>query len=183
MMAKVFGDLFNLSRGGKALATAYAAIGATSAGMTLFVMSGNNAADVLARSPLGTEAGIVLTGAVSGLIALYLTRRWMGMPGKLGVARAMVGGCAMALVAAVIAGTLIAPLSGTVFAPIMLVAAFGLKPWLAAAWFGVVLMAHGLLARRTKGLREVTRKTDSTAIGQLSALSQANLYHKRNHLH
>ncbi|MCG3268821.1 hypothetical protein, partial [Yoonia sp. I 8.24] len=171
MMARVFGDFFNLSRGGKAFATAYAAIGATSAGMTLFVMSGSNTSEVLTRSPFGTEIGIVLTGAVSGLIALFMTRRWMGMPGKLGAARALVGGCAMALVAAVIAGTLIAPLSGTVFAPIMLVAAFGLKPWLAGAWFMVVLMAHGLLARRAKGLRQVTRKTDSTAIGQLSALS------------
>ncbi len=177
-MAKVFWDLFNLSRGGKALATAYASVGATAAGMTLFVMSRGSAADVLTRSPFGTEIGIVFTGAVSGLISLYLTRRWMGVPGKLGVARALVGGCAMALVAAVIAGTLIAPLSGTVFAPIMLVAAFWSKPLLAAAWFMVVLMAHGLLARRNKGLRNVTRKSDSTAIGQLSALSQANLYHK-----
>jgi hypothetical protein len=182
-MTKIFGRFFNLSRGGKALATAYAAVGATSAGMTYFVMTGSHATDLHARYPFGTEAGVVLVGALSGLIALHLTRRWMGMPGKLGVARAVVGGCAMALVAAVIAGTLIAPISGTFFAPIMLVAAFGLKPWLAGAWFMVVLMAHGLLARRAKGLREVARVVDDTAIGQLSALSQANLYHNRNHLH
>jgi hypothetical protein len=175
--------IFNLSRGGKALATAYAAVGATSAGMTLFVMTGNGTGDLQARYPLGTEAGVVAVGALSGLIALFLTRRWMGMPGKLGFARAVVGGSVMALVAAMIVGTFIAPFSGTFVAPVMLVAAVGLKPWLAGAWFMVVLMAHALLARRAQGLRNVTLPTDGTAIGQLSALSQANLYHKRKHLH
>ena len=182
-MTKMFAQLFDLSRGGKAIATAYAAVGATSAGMTLFVVTRSGSSDLQALYPYGTQAGVVMTGAISGLIALFLTRRWMGMPGKLGLARAAVGGCVMALVAAVIAGTLISPLYGTFFAPIMLVAAFGAKPWLAAAWFMVVLLAHGLAVRRAKDLRNVTRVTDNTAIGQLSALSQANLYHKRNHLH
>ncbi|SFR43225.1 hypothetical protein SAMN04488005_1878 [Yoonia tamlensis] len=182
-MTKIFGQVFNPSRSAKALATAYAAIGATSAGMTYLLTSHGGNVDVLARSLFGTDAGLVMVGGLSGIIALHISRRWLGLSGWVGGARAIFGGCVMALVAAMIAGTLIAPLSGTFFAPIMVIAAFGMKPWLAVAWGLVVLMVHVLLVRRANDMRRMTQLADIAAVSQLSALSQAQFYRKRNHLH
>ena len=165
------------------MATAYAAISAASAGITMFIMSGVHGGQFQSVYPAGYEAWIMLVGAFSGAMALYLTRSWMGMFGKLGVARALFGGCAMALIAALIAGTLIVPVYGTFFAPILVVAAVGLKPWLGVAWFAVVLMAHALLQRRASDLRMAALAADNSAIGQLSPMSRANLYPRHKQMH
>ena len=62
-----------------------------------------------------------------------------GKPGALGLARAIVGSVAVAILAAIVAGTLIVPLYGTVYGPLLIVSEFIAKPWLAVAWFGVLI--------------------------------------------
>ena len=181
-MLSRFLRMLHLTKGERALATAYAGVSATSAGIMMFVMAGVKGGQLQSVYPAGYEIWIIMAGAISGAIALYLTRGWMGLSGGLGIARALFGGCATALIASLIGGTLIVPVYGTFFAPIMVVAAFGLKPWLAVAWFAVILAAHGLLMRRLSELREAALAADDSAIGQLSPMSQANLYPKHKHL-
>ncbi|KJZ20505.1 hypothetical protein TW80_06890 [Loktanella sp. S4079] len=161
----------------------YAAVSATSSGIAMFIMSGVHGGQFQSVYPAGYEIWVALAGAISGALALYLTRGWLGLFGKIGLARAVFGACAMALIAALIAGTLIMPVYGTFFAPILVVAAVGLKPWLGVAWMAVVLMAHAMFVRRATELRIEALTADDSAVGQLSPLSQANLYRRRSHMH
>ena len=179
-MVKSYFGMLHLTRGDKALAMAYGAMSAMSAGMTMLIMS-----DVTTAIPVtivGYETWVAIVGAFSGALALYATRNWMSLAGRLGTLRAMVGGCISAFLAAVIAGTLIVPFYGTLFAPVLLLTAFTVKPYLVLAWFGIVMMAHLLLVRHDIELRRAAREEDLSAIGQLSDLSKAQLYPKRRRL-
>ncbi len=169
----------HLTRGEKSLALAYAAIIAMSAGITILIMSGVQGANAIPPEPTWFDTWVILSGALSGGVALYLARGWMGAQGAIGFVRAGVGAIAVGLLAALIAGTLIMPLYGTVFGPIMLVTEFLARPWLAVSWFAVAFAAHALIARWTaERAWGLGRGADRGAVSQLSRLSQVNLYRK-----
>lgn len=168
-----------LTKGEKAFVLAYGVVIAMTAGITILVMSDVNGPKAIPDDPSFYVFWIIFAGALSGGIALFVARGWMGRSGALGLARAVVGSIAIAVVAAVIAGSLIFPLYGTFYAPILLVSAFIAKPWLAVAWFVVLLGAHYLMcvmhAEKASGFG---RDQDQRATSQLSRLSQAQLYRR-----
>ncbi len=172
----------HLTRGEKSLAVAFGAIVAISAGITILIMSGVEGANAIPPEPTWYDTWVIFAGALSGGLALYLARGWMGVQGAIGYARAAIGSVAVALGAAVIAGTLILPLYGTIFGPIMLVTQFIELPLLAVAWFSVALAAHAMIARwREERALGYGRGADRGAVTQLSRLSQINLYRNTYH--
>lgn len=176
MWARIM-KVIHLTRGEKSLAVAFGAVVAMSAGITILVMSGLEGENAIPPEPTWYDNWVIFAGALSGGIALYLARGWMGMQGYVGFARAAVGSVAVALGAAVIAGTLILPLYGTIFGPIMVVTQFLDLPLLALSWFAVTMAAHALIGRwREERALGYGRGADRGAVTQLSRLSQINLY-------
>lgn len=172
----------HLTRGEKSLAMAYAAVVAMSAGMTILVMSGVEGENAIPPEPTWYDNWVIVAGALSGGIALYLARNWMGVLGAIGFARAIVGSIVVAFVAAVVAGTLILPVYGTVFGPFLLISEFVATPWLAVLWFAVALAAHFLISKWTEERAwGYGRGAERGAVSQLSRLSQVNLYRNTYH--
>jgi hypothetical protein len=170
-----------ISRGEKAYTLAFAAVIAVSAGLSFFIMSGVEGAPALPAEPTTYTAWIIGAGALSGFFALFAARGYMGGFGVLGLLRAIVGSTAAGIIAAAIAGTLIMPVYGTFFAPVIVATEFLAKPWLAIAWYAVMIAAHYLMQiladERVWGY---TRETSSRpASSQLSQLTRSQLYNRR----
>ena len=168
-----------LTKGEKAFALACAGVIAMTAGITMLIMSGVEGQSAIQAESSWYALWIVFAGALGGGVALFATRGWLGQSGALGLARAVVGSIALGFIAAIVAGTLILPLFGTFYAPFMLVTEFIDKPWLAVAWFVVLIGAHYmmnvLVEERAQG---DGLGVDSRATSQLSKISQANLYQR-----
>jgi hypothetical protein len=168
-----------LTKGEKAFVLAYGAVIAMTAGITLLIMSGVDGANAIPTDPSFYTFWIIFAGALSGGVSLYAARGWIGRPGGLGLARAVVGSISVAIVASLIAGTMIAPIDCTFYALVILITEFIAKPWLALAWFVVLIGAHYLMMiiaeERALG---IGRGGDHRATAQLSKLSQAQLYHR-----
>ena len=178
MFARSF-KTFTFSRAERFNIFAYGAIVAMSAGITILIMSKIDGTNLVWADQQWFSQWIILSGALSGGIALALARGWMGMEGALGLARAIVGTTAMALIAAMTAGLLIDPLIGVVYGPVLLATEFLAKPWLATAWMVVGLFVHymQLRARRERDASYIASKSPR-AMTQLSQLSQQNLYRR-----
>ncbi len=168
---------FSLSRAEKATVAAYAAVVAMTAGMTILIMSGVEGDLLIWGDKSWFSYWVIFAGALSGAIGLSLARGWMGGEGFLGSLRAIVGGIAIAVMSAMIAGLLIDPLLGVVYGPVLAMTEFIDKPWLALTWFIGIAGAHALLvfARRERE-DDFIRLGGGRAVGQLSRLSQENLY-------
>lgn len=168
-----FLNTLHLTRGQKAVAIAYGAVMAVSAGITLMIMSGVEGANAIPPEPTLVDNWIIAAGGLAAGLALFLSRTWLGGLGALGIARALVAFIMVTVVAAILAGTLVAPFYGTMVAPFMLLSAFVAAPILAVAWGGVLIGAHVLFGILR---REQDTVESGSAVSQLSALSQANLY-------
>lgn len=172
-------DKFYMTRGERAYGLGYVVVILLTAIVTIAMMAGLEAPYTLELAPTTFVYWVGISGAISGGVALYFARGWMGNTGMLGIARAVVGSIAVAIIAAIIAGTLTVPFAGTIYAPLVLVSAFLAKPWLAAIWFAGMFGAHYLMLyleeERAFG---VGRSAGRRATEQLSALSRANLYHR-----
>jgi len=178
-MLERFTDRLHLTRGEKSYAIAYAAVIAMSAGVTLVVASGVDGANILGLDPTLFTFWTVFAGGLAGGLSLRAARGWMGKPGALGLSRAIVGSVAVAILAAIVAGTLIVPLYGTVYGPLLIVSEFIAKPWLAVAWFGVLIGGHYLMAVLEEEFAfGVSRSANRRASEQLSSLSRAQLYRR-----
>ena len=179
MMARLK-STFQLSRGEKAYAIAYAIVMSVAAGLTVFVMAGVEGDAALPVEASFYSIWTVIAGIIGGALALYAARGWLGLAGVLGWVRALVGGTAAALIAAVIAGSLIMPLYGTFYAPVMLATEFVQMPILAFGWYAAIFGAHYLMTalneERTWGYVEEEVSNDLTT--QLSSVSRINLYHR-----
>lgn len=178
MFARVLKRMY-LTKGEKAFILAYAAVIAMTAGVTILVMSGVSGANAVPDEPSFYVFWTIFSGALSGGVALFAARGWMGRHGALGLTRAIVGSIAVAFIAAVIAGTMILPLYGTFYAPVLLMTELIEKPWLAVVWFTVLIGAHYLMMmiaeERALGYGRDARNHPSA---HLSALSRAQLYHR-----
>lgn len=178
MWARIVKSIY-LTKGEKAFVQAYGVIIAMTTGMTMLVMSGVDGPNAIPAEPSFYAFWTIFSGALSGGVALFAARGWMGRVGKLGLFRAIVGSGAIALIAAVLAGALIVPLTGAFYAPVLMITEFIEKPWLAAIWFAVSIGAHFLMSviveERALGYG---RGTTQRATSQLSALSQAQLYRR-----
>ncbi len=178
MLARLTSRLY-LTRGEKAFVIAYAAVIAMTAGVAMFVMSGVTGDAAISANNSMYVFWIIFSGALSGGVALYAAHGWLGKNGAMGWARALVGSFAVAIIASIIAGTLISPLYGTFYAPVLLATEFVAKPWLAAAWVGILMGAHHLMTiiaeERAFG---VGRSAGQSASARLSTLSRAQLYHR-----
>lgn len=167
-----------ISKGEKAYTLAFAAVIAVTAGITIFVMSGIEGSQIVPVMASNYTLWIVCAGALSGFFALFAARGWLGGIGVLGWIRAIVGSTAAALIASVIAGTLIMPIDGTFYAPVVVASEFVAHPWLALAWYGVMIGAHLLMQilaeERAWGFSHDSRPVSS----QLSTLTRAQLYHR-----
>lgn len=172
-------DKFYPTKGERAYGFGFGVVILLTALMTIVLMAGLDAPYTLELAPTTFVYWVGIAGAISGGVALYFARGWMGNAGMLGVARAVVGSIAVAIIAAIIAGTLTVPFAGTIYAPLVLLSAFLAKPWLAAIWFAGMFAAHYLMLyleeERAFG---VGRSASRRATEQLSALSRANLYHR-----
>jgi hypothetical protein len=147
--------------------------------VTVLVMTGLDAPYTLQLTASNATYWVICAGALSGAIALYFARGWMGALGALGFARAIVGSLAIAVIASIVAGTLIEPAGGTVYAPLLMVSAFIAKPWIAAIWFAGALGGHYLMASVQEDQDYgYTRPTGRLATEELSSLSRANLYRR-----
>lgn len=178
MLARLRQSL-SLGRAEKATLAAYAAVVAMTAGMTIFIMSGVDGDLLIWGDKSWFSYWVILAGALSGAIGLALSRGWMGGEGILGTLRAIVGGVAMPGISAMAAGLLINPVLGIVHGPVLAMTEFLDQPWLALAWFIGIAGAHVLLviARRERE-DDFARSGGGLAVGQLSRLSQVNLYQR-----
>lgn len=167
----------SLGRAEKATVAAYAAVIAMTAGITILIMSGVDGDHLLWGDQSWFSYWVIFAGSLSGAIGLSLARGWMGAEGVLGGLRAVIGGIAAGFMAAMIAGLLIDPLFGIVHGPVLVVTEFINKPWLAAAWSIGVAGIHALLIFATRERQDdFIRSGAGRAVGQLSRLSQENLY-------
>ncbi|MCK0094003.1 hypothetical protein MWU60_00350 [Yoonia sp. F2084L] len=174
-----FADKMYLTKGEKSFVIAYAAVIAVAAGITVLIVSGLEGVNA---QPVGSPLFVlwtILAGGLSGAVALYTARGWMGRTGAMGFGRAIIGAIAVALIASVAAGMLIAPVFGAAYAPVLLISEFIAKPWLAIAWFVVLIGAHMLMGvlteERAFGLG---RSAKQRATERLSTLSRTQLYHR-----
>ncbi len=179
MMARLR-STFQLSKGEKAYAVAYAIVMSVAAGLTVYVMAGVEGDAALPVEASFYSIWTVIAGIIGGALALYAARGWLGLAGILGWVRALVGGTAAALIAAVIAGSLIMPLYGTFYAPVMLATEFIEVPLLAIGWYAAIFGAHYLMTalneERTWGYVEEEISTELSS--PLSSVSRINLYHR-----
>lgn len=167
----------SLSRPEKATVAAYAAVVAMTAGMTILIMSGVDGDNLLWGDKGWFSYWVIFAGALSGAIGLSLARGWMGAEGVLGSLRAIVGGVAVGFMSAMIAGLLIDPLLGVVHGPVLVLTEFMNKPWLAVAWLIGMAGAHILMVLAAREREDnFIRSGSGRAVGQLSRLSQENLY-------
>lgn len=169
-----------ITKGEKAYVLAFAAAIAVSAGLTSFIMSGLEGPAAMPAEASAYALWIVGAGGLSGFFALFAARGYMGGAGVLGFLRAIVGSAAAGVIAAAIAGTLIMPVYGTFYAPVVVASEFAAKPWLAIAWFVVMIAAHFLMKiqaeERAWGYtRDTSRRSVSS---QLSSLTRAQLYRR-----
>ncbi len=172
-------EFLHLTRGEKAFVSAYAIVIAISAGLSMLVMTGVEGPRGIPQEPSLYVLWIIFAGALSGGISLFIARGWMGRPGALGIARAIVGSIAVAIIGAVLAGTLILPVYGTFYGPFLLLSAFIAKPWIAIAWFAALLGAHYLMVVLTEEIAYgAGRSAQRSASSQLSALTRAQLYRR-----
>ena len=174
-------SVFQLSKGEKAYALAYAIVVSVAAGLTVFVMAGVEGDTAIPVSSSFYSVWTIIAGVIGGALALYAARGWLGLPGAFGWVRALVGATAAALIAAVIAGTLIMPIYGTFYAPVMLATEFVAMPLFAVGWFGIMFIAHALMTILGKerswdsiSASDIDRELSSG----LSSLSRVNLYHR-----
>lgn len=172
MFARLF-KAMHLTRGQKAVATAYGTVMAVSAGITLLIMSAIEGVNAIPPEPTLFDNWVIAAGALAAGLAFYLSRHWIGGRGALGLARAVVSTVMVTIGAALIGGTLIAPFYGTLAGPFVVLSEFLSNPMLAAAWFVILMSAHFMVAiwrdEQEIGLA-------SSAVSHLSQLSQANLY-------
>lgn len=174
-----FAEKFYLTRDRRPYAFGCAAIVALTSLVTVLIMIGLDEPYTLQFTASNATYWVIFAGALSGAIALYLARGWMGALGALGFARAIVGSLAIAVIASIVAGTLIVPAGGTIYAPLLMVSAFLAKPWIAAIWFAGTLGAHYLMASvQDDQDYGYTRPTGRLATEELSSLSRANLYRR-----
>lgn len=177
MFAKLKQTLY-LTRGERSFVIAYAAVIAMSAGIAVMIMSEVEGGVAMAAGGLQAY-WIIFSGALAGGVAMFAARGWLGNPKALGLARAVIGCLVVAFLASVVAGTMIRPLYGTFYAPVLLVDALLSKPWLAGAWFGVLMGAHYLMYQfREEQSLGLGRGAPRRASAELSQLSQANLYRR-----
>lgn len=170
-------EKFYPTRGEKAYLLGCFVVVFLSAIIALAVMAGLETPYALAAQPTNFVYWVAISGAISGGVALYLARGWMGGAAMLGFTRAIVGSVAIAAIGAVIAGTLTVPFEGTIYGPIMLLSAFIAKPWLAAIWFAGILGAHYLMSiLAEERAYALDREVDRSVASQLSSLSRAQLY-------
>ncbi len=154
---------------------AYLAVVLVSIFITIIVMAGVEGEAAIPAEPSQYAAWTVFAGAFGGAAALFAGRGWLGLPGAIGLARAIVGSFAVALVGASIAGALILPIYGAFYAPVMLMTEFVERPVLAALWIAVLLAAHYMLMPRTD-LQGRNSQFSDTA---LSSLTQAQFYRRK----
>jgi hypothetical protein len=157
---------------------AYLSVMLVSIFITMIVMAGVEGEAAIPAEPSGYAAWTVFSGAFGGAVALYTGRGWLGLPGALGLTRAVVGSLAVALIGASIAGALILPIYGAFYAPVMMMTEFVERPVIAALWIAVLLAAHYMLMPRSRVPAtqvESSRFSDSG----LSSLTQAQLYHRK----
>ncbi len=175
-----FADKFYLTKGQRSYALGCAAIVVLTAIVTVLVMIGLDAPYTLQLTATNYTYWVIFAGALSGGIALFLARGWMGALGALGFARAVVGSLAIAIIASVVAGTLTVPVGGTIYAPLFTVSAFIAKPWIAAIWFAGTLGAHYMMTSLEVERSDGEERTPirRLATEELSALSRANLYRR-----
>ena len=170
-----------LTRGEKSFVLAYAAVIATTAGMSVLIMSGVDGPAAIGSEPSLYVFWVIFAGALGGGVALFAARGWMGNLGVLGFARALVGAIAVAFLASLIAGTMIYPLYGTFYAPVILLTEMIAKPWLAAAWFTILMGAHYMMIAITeeRAFGYGRAASHRPATSRLSTLSRAQLYHRK----
>ncbi|MEO1641501.1 MAG: hypothetical protein AAFU41_19900, partial [Pseudomonadota bacterium] len=170
-----FRQALYVTRGEKYLIAAYAAVIAMTTGLAVLVLTRADQGVVFAD---GSMFGywVLIAGALSGAVALYTARGWMGQSGALGVARALVGIVAIALLGSLIAGTLIQPLYGTFYAPVLLVDAFVDMPLLAGVCFAVLMGAHYCIGQYIQEKELGMGRAPRRASEELSRISQTNLY-------
>ena len=154
---------------------AYAGVMAVAGGVTIMIISGLEGTTAIPPESALYDSWATVAGAFSGAISLFLMRKWMGRPGYIGFARALLGAVMVAFLAAFIAGSVIAPLDGTVMGPALLLTVFVRSPWLLIAWMTVGLAAHFLLVVWTNE----RSLSNQRAVMQLSRLSQFNFYGRR----
>lgn len=178
MLARLTEKMY-LTKGEKSYLFGCVSVVLLTAIMTLVIMAGLDAPYTLRIELSSFVYWVAIAGAMSGGVALYLSRGWMGGAGGLGFVRAIVGSVAVAAIASIIAGTLTVPFEGTIYGPLIVLSTFIAKPLLAAVWFAGMLAAHYLMTileeERAFGLG---RDAHRSATSQLSALSRAQLYHR-----
>ena len=174
-----FAEKFYLTKGEQSYAWGCAVIAALTATVTVLIMMGLDAPYKLQFDATNYTYWVIFAGALSGAVALYIARGWMGAMGPFGFARALVGSVTIAFVASVVAGTLTVPVGGTIYAPLAMVSAFLAKPWIAVLWFAGTLGAHYLMtALQHERVYGVGRPSGRLATEELSPLSRANLYRR-----
>lgn len=170
-----------LTSGEKSFVLAYAAVTAMTAGISVLIMSDIGGPAALGSEPTFYVFWVIFSGALGGAVALFAARGWMGKTGVMGFARAFVGSIAVAFLASLIAGTMIYPLYGTFYAPVILLTEVIAKPWIAVAWFGIMMGAHYMMTaiteERALGYGRAANHRPATA--RLSTLSRAQLYHRK----
>ncbi len=172
MFAQTLNKL-NLTRGQKAVCAAYGAVMAVASGISLMMMSTVNGGTAIPPEPTLYDNWIVLVGGLAAGVALFVSRGWLGGRGALGVARAIVATIIVTCVTAILTGLFVAPFHGAITGPLLVLSEFAAKPFLAAAWGGVIFAAHILIGYWRAERDEAAH---ASAVSQLSALSRANLY-------
>lgn len=179
-MRKGLRKFFYMTKGERALGLAYAAVMVAAAGIGLVAVARSGNGEALAGATFGFLLWICAAGAIGGWLGLFAARAWMGDTGKVGLARAVVGGLAATFIAALVGGTLIHPVIGTFYAPVVVLSSFLAQPLLAVAWATVLIGAHYLMLvikdERDFGFG---RGAEHRAISQLSSLSQAQLFPRK----
>ena len=136
------------TRGERGRVLAYALVALFGAVMSFVVVTGLGGAGRPLFAPLSRyEVWVIVAGAAGGLGGLYLTDELMGVPGRAGWQRAVIGVLMLSFSGSVIAGTLALPLYGTMFGPFSLVVTLFGSPALAVLWFGCLFSAHRLMVR------------------------------------
>jgi hypothetical protein len=157
-------------------------------GHVLFAAATAGLAAVMLHMPTLWAAGAVPEGhyalwviaasVIAGPLALRLTQGWIGYPGSLGWARAVVGVIVALIAAAAIAGTLVYPAVGSIHAPLMVLTALLTHPWVMLIWFLPTFAAHAAIAHVTQSALARQRAEEEQAMSQLSPLSQTIFYRK-----
>lgn len=137
---------FSMTDGERSLTLAYVFVALFGAGMAFVAVAQMGQGAIIGRAMNWYEWWIVTTGALGGVIALFLAGDRMGQPGWRGHLRGAMGAIWVSFVGALIAGTLALPLYGTMFGPFTLGVTLAGSPPLAALWFANLMSAHLLIS-------------------------------------